>query len=84
MRASTSNPPTLIELVGVLLSTWKVARAEDFFRCMGIKIVTGSHYPGGLFGDRESEDRWLVEKIKGWTESVKNLLGVALKHLHSA
>ena len=61
-----------------------VARADDFFRGMGIKLVTGSRYLGGFFGDKESEDSYLAEKLQGWKESVKTLSGVSRKHLQSA
>ena len=35
-------------------------RAEDFFRGMGIKVVTGSRYFRVFVGDREAKDRWLA------------------------
>ena len=47
-------------------------------------MVTGHCYLGGYIGDREAEGSWLEEKIKGWTESVAILAGVAPKHLQSA
>ena len=61
-----------------------VSRAEDFFQGMGIKVVTGSCYLGGFVGDWEVENRWLAEKVQGWTESAKTLSGFARKHLQSA
>ena len=61
-----------------------VARAEEFFRGMGITVVTGSHKLGGFIIDREAEDTWLAEKVKGWVELMKKLLGVACKHPQSA
>ena len=42
-----------------------VAIAEDFLWGMGIKVVTGSHYPGRLFRNREAKGRWLEEKLQG-------------------
>ena len=60
-----------------------VARLEDFFRGMGIKLVTGSGYLGGFVGDREAKDSWLSEKVQGWTELVKKLSVVARNHLQS-
>ena len=57
-----------------------VERGELFFRGMGIKVVTGSLYPRGLVGDRESKDIWLAEKVQGWAESEKKLSGVSHKH----
>ena len=53
----------------------KVARAEDFFSGMGIKVVTDRRYLRIFVGDREAEDSWMVEKVQGWSESVKILSG---------
>ena len=33
-----------------------VARAEEFFCGIGIKIITGSRYLGGFVGDRAAKD----------------------------
>ena len=51
---------------------------------MGMKIVTGSQYFGVFVGERAAEDSWLTEKVQGWTESVKTLVGVSHKHPQSA
>ena len=61
-----------------------VVRAEEFFRCMGMKIGTGSRYLGSFVGDRADEYRFLAEKFQGWTESVKTLAEVYLKQPYSA
>ena len=61
-----------------------MARAEELFCGMGIKIVTGSRYPGGFVSNRETKDIRLEEKVQGMTELVKTLSGVARKHLQSA
>ena len=61
-----------------------VARAEEFFRGMGIKVVTGHRYLGGYIGDKEVERRWLADKITRWAESVETLDGVYRKHPQSA
>ena len=61
-----------------------LARAEDFFCSMGIKVVTGSCYLGVFFDNREAKDRWLAENVQGWTDSVKMMSWVAHKHPHSA
>ena len=61
-----------------------VARAEEHFKGLGIKVVTGHHYLGVYIEDKEAEGRWLAEKIKRWTESVEILSGVSRKHPHSA
>ena len=52
-----------------------LARAEEFFRGMGIQVVTGHQYLGGFIGDREAEKRCLADKITGWAESVETLAG---------
>ena len=57
-----------------------VARAEEHFRGLGIRVVTGHRYLGGFIGDAEAEQEWLREKVQGWTESVNVLAGVAHKH----
>ena len=51
---------------------------------MRIKVVMGSRYLGGFVRDRADGDSCLEEKVQGWTESAKTLLGVACKHLQSA
>ena len=61
-----------------------VARVEEFFRGMGMKIVTGRRYLGGFIGDRAAEYIWLTEKVQGWLELSKTLAGVARNHPHSA
>ena len=61
------SEPTKIILV---VAPGNVAQAEENFRGLGIKVVTGQRYLGGYIGDKEAEERWLAEKIKGWTESV--------------
>ena len=35
-------------------------------------------------GEREMERQWVRTKVEGWAESVKTLVGVALKHPQSA
>ena len=59
----------------LVVNQWIVDKAEDLFRGMGIKVVIWSRYLGGFIGDREAEDIWLAEKVKGWEESVKTLPG---------
>ena len=61
-----------------------MARAEELFRGMGMKAVTRSWYLGGFVRERAADDRWLAEKVQGWTESVKTLLWVACRSLQSA
>ena len=61
-----------------------VARAEENFQGLGIRVVTGHRYLGGFLGDANAERGWIQEKIRGWTKSVKLLAGVAHKHPQSA
>ena len=61
-----------------------VARAEEYFWGLGIRVATGHRYLGGYIGYREAEGSWLEAKIKGWTEFVAILIGVARNHPHSA
>ena len=49
--------PTKIILV---VAPGNVARAEEFFWGLGIKVVTGHRYLGGYIGDKEAEKRWLA------------------------
>ena len=64
----------------LVVAPGNVAKAEDFFRGLGIKVVTGHRYLGGHIGDREAEGRWLADNITGWAESVEILTGVSRKH----
>ena len=59
-------------------------RAEEFFRGMGMTVVTGSRYLCGLVSNMEAKYTWLSEKVQGWAKLVKKLSGVAHKHLHSS
>ena len=61
-----------------------VSQVEEFFRGMGLKVVTWSRYLGGLIGEGEAEKSCLYGKVAGWAESVKNLTGVSRKHPQSA
>ena len=47
---------------------------------MGLRVVTGSRYRGGFIGDPVTEKSWLNEKVKGWTNSVEVLIGVARRY----
>ena len=61
-----------------------VARADEFFLGMGLKVVMGSHNLGGFIGELETETTWLAEKVQEWTELVKKLSGVNCKRPQSA
>ena len=54
----------------LVVAPGNVARAEELFRGLGIRVVTGHRYLGGCIKNRELEGRWLAEKITGRTESV--------------
>ena len=68
----------------LVVSEQNVPRATEYFRRMGVKVVTGSRYLGGFVGERETEGQWMQEKVEGWAESVRTLAGVARKHPQSA
>ena len=68
----------------MVVAPGNVSRAEEFFRGLGIKLVTGNRYLGGYIGDRGAERGWLAEKIRGWAEPVDILAGVSRKHLQLA
>ena len=61
-----------------------VARAEEHFRELGIRVVTGHRYLGGFLDDTAAEREWPKEKVQWWTELVSVLAGVAHKYLQSA
>ena len=42
-----------------------VARAKEYFRGMGIKVVTGSRYLGGFLGEMDAEASWIKKKVEG-------------------
>ena len=65
----------------LVVSPRVVLKAEEYFRGMGVRVVSGICYLGGFIGDPVSEDAWLDEKLKGWRELVEVLEGVALRHL---
>ena len=68
----------------LVVAEQNVPRATEYFRGMGIKIVTGSRYLGGFVGEQETENQWVRTKVERWEESVSNLAGVARKHPQSA
>ena len=68
----------------LVVSPRNVAKSEELFRGMGMKIVTGSRYLGGLLVDREAEDTWMEYKVHRWEELMETLLGVTHKHPQSA
>ena len=61
-----------------------VARAEEHFRELGIRVVKENRYLGGFIGNADAEREWLRGKVQGWTELVNILAGVAHKHPQSS
>ena len=59
-------------------------RSKEYFRGIGIQVVTGSPYLGGFVGERDTEGQWVQTKVAGWAESVRTLARVARKHPQSA
>ena len=49
----------------LIVAPRNLARAEEFFCRMGVKIVTGSRYLGVFVGDRSTETIWLEEEVQG-------------------
>ena len=68
----------------LVVAPGKFSWAEEHFRGLGIRVVTGHHYLVGFIGDADAEREWLREKVQGWTESVNVLAGVAHKQPQSA
>ena len=64
----------------LVVAPGNVARVEELFRGLGIRVVTGHRYLGGFIGNVEAERDWLREKVQGWTESANVLSGVVQNH----
>ena len=64
----------------LVVSPWNMASDEEFPWGMGLKVVKESGYFGVFIGNREVETTWLEEKVQGWTESARKLLGVDRKN----
>ena len=59
----------------LVVAPGNVAWAEEHFRGMGIRVVTGHRYLGGYIRDREAEGSWLAEKSKGGRSLWRSSLG---------
>ena len=68
----------------LVVAPGNVVRAEEHFQELGIWVVTGHRYLGWFLRDIEAERGWLQYKIRGWTEAMKFMAGVAHKHPQSA
>ena len=53
---------TKMLLVG---SGQNVPRSKEYFRGMGVQVVTGSRYLGGFIEERETEAQWITAKVEG-------------------
>ena len=51
---------------------------------MRLNIVTGRRYLWGFVEEGVAEERWLAEKVQGWAESLRILVGVSHKEPQSA
>ena len=67
----------------LVMAPGNVAREEEHFRGLGIRVMMGHHYLGGYIRDRESEGSWLEPNIKEWTKSVAFLARVSQKYPQS-
>ena len=56
--------PEPIKSISVV-SEHNVPRATEYFRGMGMKIVTGRRYLGGFVGERGTERQWVKTKVEG-------------------
>ena len=43
----------------LVVSEKSVPRSKEYFRGMGIQVVTGSRYLGGYIGEQETEAQWV-------------------------
>ena len=68
----------------MVIAPLNVARAEDFFPSMGLNVVTGRRYLGGIIGDQIAEAKCLEENVEGWMASLWNLSRMAHSHPETA
>ena len=61
-----------------------MARSEELLWGVVMTVVTVRRYLGIFISDQHADTTWLDEKVQGWEELVKTLLGVARKHPHSS
>ena len=57
-----------------------VARVEEYFRGMGMTVVTRIRYLGRFIGDWDAYTMWFDEKVQGWADLIKKLSEVGRKH----
>ena len=49
----------------LVVSTRHVPTFEEYFRGIGVRVVTGNHYLGIFVGDPMTEKSWIDDKVKG-------------------
>ena len=64
----------------LVVALGNVPKAEEFFRGMGVNIVTGIRYLGSFSRNGAAEKIWLAKTVEGWTEFVRTQAVVACKH----
>ena len=67
----------------LLISPHNVHLVEAHFQVIGMRVITGSRYLGGLIRDQESEKTWLTENAEGWMHLVEVFERVACQHLQT-
>ena len=45
---------------------------------MVLRVVTGSRHLDGFIGYPDAKKSWIMEKVKGWTDSVEVMARVVL------
>ena len=53
-------------------------RASDLFRDLGVSVVTGSRFLGGLMGERSLAADFVSNKVMVWCECIQSLSDVAI------
>ena len=61
-----------------------ILQANDIFRDLGIKVVTGQRFLGGYIGTASDVECWLENKIASWVAAVEKLSNVAVHEPQAA
>ena len=64
-------------MVNLIVHPDFVDKAEEMFKQLGIRVVTGRRFLGGFIGGKEDVHQWLKQKIESWIGSVKKISNVA-------
>ena len=65
--------------VGVVAPMY-VEIAKIFFKNMGVKVVTGHRFLGGVVGEKEYCVQFVREKVYVWVDCVTNCLKLLSRH----